>query len=143
MILSRNLWNSEAKRKEKHLSITVKLVAVAAFSAVVSFTPVLGNGTAFATESQFDTVQHLESPDKSRSIKAVRFEGSTAVSTLTMTAGDILELSEDSKTIVWKSQSYETIATLDATSGGRTPMNYFEVSDTTVKLHFIRERCGR
>lgn len=128
-----------------------------ALAALLACTPMVSGSTAYAAEvartvskvsyadTQVGTLQHVEAPDSSRSIDAVSFQGSTAISTVHMLPGDQLRLSEDQKTITWLSLSGETVATLDATSGGRTPLNWFEVSGNQVELHFFKDRiaCGK
>lgn len=98
-----------------------------------------------SVENQQTTVQHAQSPDGLRSIDALGFQGGAAVSKIHLVSGDRLQLSKDKRTITWISGSGELVAYLDATSGGRTPTNSFEISGDTVKLFGISERsaCGQ
>ena len=105
-----------------------------------------GNSALPPQESaQQAIVQHTSSADNLRSIDAVGFEGGAAVSKINIIDGDTLSLSTDKKTVTWTSKSGDLVAVLDATSGGTTPLNSFELSGNTIKVFGIAQRsaCGK
>lgn len=133
-----------------------KLFSAAGALTVASAVAFTGSASAFAAETLPEKgslpvavnttnekpVQHVEAPDKSRSVDAVKFEQSSAVYTVHTLPGDQLLLSENRKIITWISSSGETVATLDATNTGRTPLNRFHVFGNTIKLHFYTDRSA-
>lgn len=134
-------------RSKSFSTILVALTATT-LSAIISGQQALAetsssiiNSTAAESQnSDNEATDKVESPDQSRSIAAIKVDGSDAISVATLLPGDQLRLSDDQKTIVWTSASGETVATLDATSGGRTPLNSFEVEGNTIKLHFFKDK---
>lgn len=147
----------ETKRERRSEIMFRKAVASIAVASMFFLAPVVSTNIAYAEEpssannvsSQISTPiesgQYSESPDGQRAITVEELRGSVAISSVKTIPGDQLIVSENRKMITWLSPSGETVAVLDATSGGNTPLNWFTLSGNHIELHFFKDRsaCGK